>query len=350
MLRTLLNVLLVGLPVALLGERLGWAPAVVFGASGLAIVPLAMWLGRATEELALRAGSALGALLNATFGNATEIIIALIAVHAGLLDIVKGSLAGSVISNLLFVLGLALLAAGVRVKHPSFNRTAASAAGSAMTLAVIGLLLPAAFSLTLHPANPAAEERLSLVVAGFLMIGYVLGLLFTLVTHAHLFAVEAAAETGASWSPRRALAVLVSVTTAIALMSEVLVNSVNGVTQELGWSQLFIGVIFIPLIGNAAEQMTAVVVAAKGKMDLSLGIALGSSQQVALLVAPLIVFASIPLGHPMDLLFRPIELLAIVVAVAIAGLITLDGESNWFEGAQLLIAYGIIAAALFLYR
>jgi Ca2+/H+ antiporter len=229
----------------LLGDALGWAPAVVFGASGLAIVPLAMWLGRATEELALRTGSALGALLNATFGNAIEIIIALIAVHAGLIDVVKGSLAGSVISNLL---------------------------------------------------------------------------------------------------------VLLVATVAIAVMSEILVNSVNGGTQELGWSQLFIGVIFIPIIGNAAEQMTAVIVAAKGKMNLSIGIALGSSQQVALLVAPLIVFASIPLGHPMDLLFRPIELLALVVAVAIAGLITQDGESNWFEGAQLLIAYRIIAAALFLYR
>lgn len=178
----------------------------------------------------------------------------------------------------------------------------------------------------------------------------VLGLLFTLVTHAHLLAVEAAAEAGARWSIRRAPVVLASATASIALIGEVLVYSVNGVTQELGWSQLLIGVIFIPLIGNAAEQMTAVVVAANGKMDLSLGIALGSSQQVALLVAPLVVFASIPLGHPMDLLFRPIELLAIMVAVAIAGLINLDGESNWFEGAQLLIAYGIIATALFLFR
>ena len=350
MVRTLLNVLLVGVPIAVLGRALGWAPAVVFGASGLAIVPLAMWLGRATEELALRAGAALGALLNATFGNATEIIIALIAVHAGLVDVVKGSLAGSVISNLLFVLGLALLTAGIRDKHPAFNRTAASAAGSAMALAVIGLALPAAFGLTMHPTNPAAEERLSLVVAGFLVAGYLLGLLFTLVTHAHLFAAEAAAASGPRWSAGRALAALVAATAAIAAMSEVLVGSVTGVTQQPGWSPLFIGAVFLPLIGNAAEQLTAVMVAAKGKMDLSIGIAMGSSQQVALLVAPLIVFASIPLGHPMDLLFLPMELLAIIVAVAIAGWITLDGESNWFEGAQLLIAYGIIAVAFFLYR
>lgn len=347
--RSWINLLLLFLPVALAAALLGWPPAVVFVVSGLAIVPLAAWLGKATEELAARSGASLGALLNATFGNATELIIALVAVRAGLNEVVKASLAGSIIGNILFVLGLAFVVGGARRDYQRFNRTAASGAASAMLLAVLGLLLPTAFGLTLPRPSSRAVEAFSIFVAGMLVLGYLLHLLFSLRTHAYLYAVDAAAQSGALWSARRALLALALATAGIALMSETLVSSVQGVTRDLGWSASFIGVILVPIIGNAAEHTSAVSVAAKDRMDLSLGIALGSSMQIALLVAPLLVLLSIPLGHPMNLLFAPLELIALIAAVTIVTFVTSDGESNWFEGALLLIAYGILSGAFFLH-
>ncbi len=347
--RSPLNLLLLLVPVAVVARVQEWSPSLVFGLSALAIVPLASWLGKATEELAARTSAGIGALLNATFGNATELIIALFAVSAGLVDVVKASLAGSIIGNILFVLGLAMVVGGAGREKQLFNRTAASTAASAMTLAVIGLGVPAAFAAAFPQTDRAAPEPLSLYVSVLLIVGYVLSLLFSLHTNAHLYVGHVTEDRGALWSVGQSLGVLAASTIGIAVMSETLVHSVEGATRTLGWSELFIGVMLIPIIGNAAEHLTAVVVARKNQMDLSLGIAMGSSTQIALLVAPFLVFASIPLGHPMDLIFSPVELVAIAASVAIASLVTLDGESHWFEGAQLLIAYGIIGGALFFY-
>jgi Ca2+:H+ antiporter len=351
--RNPLNLLLLLVPIALIGRVLGWPAALLFGLSGLAIVPLAKWMGNATEELALHIGPGAGGLLNATFGNATELIIAIFALRAGLIDVVKASITGSIVGNLLFVLGLAVLLGGFKHTRQTFNQTAASTGASQLTLAVIGLIIPAAFYFT-YTAGGASqrefrEQEVSVVVAGLLMLTYALGLLFSLRTHPHLFAGESehGEHEAPAWSIRTATFVLLAATVGVAVMSELLVHSLDDAVASLGWSELFVGVIIIPIIGNAAEHLTAVTVAMKDKMDLSLGIAVGSSTQIALFVAPLLVFISLLFTQHMNLLFTPFELVVIVSAVLIANLIALDGESNWYEGAQLLAAYAIAAIAFF---
>jgi Ca2+:H+ antiporter len=349
--RNPLNLLLVFFIVALVARLLPDAPPlIVFTASGLAIIPLAKWMGTATEELAARVGPGIGGLLNASFGNATELIIALFALRAGLIEVVKASITGSIIGNILFVLGLAVLLGGLKREKQLFNRTAAGVAASQLTLATIALFVPATFAATIGGPPGGREMVESEIVAGLLILSYVLSLVFSLRTHPHLYATEVEAAHGAVWSNRRSIGVLALATVGVAVMAETLVHSVEGVTRSLGWSELFVGIVVIPIIGNAAEHLTAVVVAMKDKMDLSLGIAVGSSTQIALLIAPLLVFASLPLGHPMNLLFTPLELVAIASAVGIANVISLDGESNWFEGVQLLVTYAIIAVAFFVYH
>ncbi len=352
--RNPLNLLLVLIPVAILGRILHWPALAVFVISGLAIVPLAKWMGTATEELSFHVGPGLGGLLNATFGNATELIIAIFALRAGLIDVVKASITGSIIGNLLFVLGLSLFLGGLRREKQEFNRTAASASASQLTLAVIGLIIPAAFYYTLRTPDFARrdvlEENLSLVVAGLLIVSYVLGLVFSLRTHKHLYSGEdEEAMHGAVWSVRTGVIVLLAATLGVAVMSETLVHSLEDAVHVLGWSELFVGVILIPVIGNAAEHLTAVTVAMKNKMDLSLGIAIGSSTQIALFVAPALVFISLLFGDHMNLFFAPFELVIIGLAVMIVNLISNDGESNWYEGVQLLLAYSIAGIAFFLH-
>jgi Ca2+:H+ antiporter len=352
--RNPLNLLLLLIPLALLARFLHWPPLVVFGASGLAIVPLAKWMGTATEELTFHVGPGIGGLLNATFGNAAELIIAFFALRAGLVEVVKASITGSIIGNILFVLGLALLLGGLRREKQQFNRTAAGVNASQLTLAVIGLTIPAVFYFTLGGRVPEdrrdfLEFELSLIVAGLLILSYVLGLVFSLRTHKHLYSGEdEEAMHGAAWSVRTSLLVLVAATTGVALMSETLVHSLEDATAQLGWSELFIGVILIPVIGNAAEHLTAVTVAMKDKMDLSLGIAIGSSTQIALFVAPVLVFLSLTAPEHLNLLFTSFELAVIGLAVLIVNIISADGESNWYEGVQLLIAYAVVAVAFFL--
>ncbi len=353
--RNQLNLLLLLIPLALLARWLHWPPLVVFAASGLAIVPLAKWMGTATEELAVHVGPGIGGLLNATFGNAAELIIAFFALRAGLVEVVKASITGSIIGNILFVLGLALLLGGLRRDRQQFNRTAAGVNAAQLTLAVIGLTIPAVFYYTLG-TNRVAEERreflefeLSLIVAGLLILSYVLGLVFSLRTHKHLYSGEdEEAMHGAVWSVRTSMIVLVAATAGVALMSETLVHSLEDATAQLGWSELFIGVILIPVIGNAAEHLTAVTVAMKDKMDLSLGIAIGSSTQIALFVAPVLVFLSLFTPEHLNLLFTSFELAVIALAILIVNIISIDGESNWYEGVQLLVAYAITAVAFFL--
>lgn len=347
-----LNWLLLLVPITIAGRVLHWPGTVIFALSGLAIVPLAKWMGAATEELAARVGPGIGGLLNASFGNATELIIAGFALQAGLVDVVKASITGSIIGNILFVLGLALLLGGIGREKQVFNRTAASTSGAQLALAVTGLVIPAAFYYTLQTSNVQTrlnlETSVSVAVAAVLTLSYLLGLLFSLRTHKHLYVGEGAeAAHPATWSVGRGAIVLLASTIGIAVMSETLVSSLEEAAHVLGWSQLFMGVILIPIVGNAAEHVTAVAVATKNKMDLSLGIAVGSSTQIALFVAPLLVFLGLIMGQPMNLLLSPFELILLGLSVIIVNIIALDGESNWLEGAQLLSAYGIAAIALF---
>jgi Ca2+:H+ antiporter len=353
-LRNPLNVLLLLIPLALVARLLGWPPLAIFALSGLAIVPLAKWMGTATEELAVHVGPGAGGLLNATFGNATELIIAIFALQAGLVEVVKASITGSIIGNLLVVFGLSALLGGRGREKQTFNRTAASTGTVQLTLASLGLLIPAGFFYTLHTADPARRsvlgERVSLVVAGLLILSYLLGLLFSLRTHRHLYSGEdEVAAHGAVWSVGQGVGVLLAATVGVAVMSETLVASLEDAVHVLGWSELFVGVILVPLIGNAAEHLTAVTVAIKDKMDLSLGIAVGSSTQVALFVSPFLVLISLLFSTRMDLLFSPFELIVLGLSILIVNLIALDGETNWYEGALLLISYGIIGTAFFLH-
>ncbi len=340
--------LLVFVPVAGL---LGWgvhAPAAwVFVTSALAIVPLSAVLGKATDEMAAHAGATVGGLLTATLGNAAELIITVLALRAGLIELVKASITGSIIGNLLFVLGAALFAGGVVRRTLSFNVQSAGVAASMMTLSVAALVIPAVLFLT-HPHHPIEREELSLAVAAVLILSYGASLLFTLRTHAGLVAAGGEDE-WPRWSVRRAGLALLLATAGIALMSELLVGATEAAASSLGLSQMFVGIIVVPIVGNAAEHASAVWMALRGKIDLAFGIAIGSSTQVALFVAPVLVFVALALGRRMDFVFTPLEVVAVAAAAAIVNVIARDGESNWFEGAQLLAVYLILAAAFFFY-
>jgi Ca2+:H+ antiporter len=340
--------LLIALPVSWALALFHGPPLAVFLVSGLGVIPLAAEMGAATEALARRAGAAVGGLLNATFGNAAELILAIVALRAGLLDLVKASLTGSILGNLLLILGLSLVAGGLKRPALTFNRTAAGMSGAMLLLAVVGLVIPALFASTHPAATQATTIHLSEGVAVVLGATYVAGLVFSLVTHRGLFGV---AEHGGGGGPgdrrgsRPAIAMLAGATALVALQSEILVHATEQVVMQLGWSEIFLGLMIIPLIGNAAEHATAVVAARKGDTDLALTIALGSSTQIALFVAPLLVLVGVLLGQPMHLVFTSFEVVALGLAALIVTVIALDGESHWFEGAQLLAVYAILAIA-----
>lgn len=346
-----LDLLLVFVPVALLMEYALDAGAVaVFGASALGIVPLAGLMGRATERLAERLGEGVGGLLNATFGNAAELIIAGLALRAGLFDLVKASITGSIIGNVLLVFGLSALVGGYGRETQRFNRTAASVGSTLLVLSAVGLVVPAIFH-SLARGRAANELGVSLEIALVLMVTYVLSLWFTLRTHRHLYsggvAHEPVDEAGAG-STRRALLLLLGATVGVALMAELLVGAAEVTAHALGWSEVFVGVILVAIIGNAAEHSTAILMARKDRMDAAVNIAVGSSIQVALFVAPLLVFLSYFVApRPMDLLFTPLEVVAVALSVAVIALIAHDGESNWMEGVQLLAVYVILGIAFF---
>lgn len=346
--------LLLFIPLSVAAEFLHWSPLAIFVTAGLGIVPLAAWMGTATEEIAVVAGPTLGGLLNATFGNATELIIAIIALRAGLVDVVKASLTGSIIGNLLLVLGLAMLLGGVRFKEQSFQPDAARMNASAMNLAVIAILLPTAAQYTSKGMAAGAIQNLSVAVAIVLILVYALSLLFSMRTHSYLYDVgtaefEEQEEEESHEKPNLVLwiGVLLVATILVAVESELLVGSLEEATSSLGLSELFTGVILLPIIGNAAEHATAVTVAMKNKMDLSLSVAMGSSLQIALFVAPLLVLIGWIIGQPMDLNFQPFDLVAVAVAVLITNSISSDGKSNWLEGTLLLAAYVILSLAFY---
>jgi len=317
----------------------------IFLSACLSVLPLAGWMGRATEHLAERTGEGIGGLLNATFGNAAEMIIALMALRKGLYDVVKASLTGSIIGNILLVMGLACVAGGWKYPIQRFNVTGARMQATMLTLAVVALVVPAAFH-SLGGKQVVYEADLSLEISVVLLITYGLSLFFSLRTHKQLFTGSPEAEevSEPGWPLKKSIGVLTVATALIAWMSEILVGSVEQAAHALGMTSVFVGVIVVAIIGNAAEHSTAILVAMKNRMDLSIGIAVGSSIQIALFVAPLLVVLSHFMGpRPMDLVFTPAEVMATGLAVVITGQISRDGESNWFEGVQLLAVYVILA-------
>jgi Ca2+:H+ antiporter len=343
--------LLLFIPAALIVHAFHAPAPWVFATSAAAIVPLAAYMGRATEHLAGRIGSGIGGLLNATFGNAAELIIALMALRAGLYDVVKASITGSIIGNILLVLGLAVLCGGIKFKRQTFNRTSAGIGATLLVLSAIGLVVPAIFHHIVHGTEAARERQMSLEIAIVLFSLYMASLFFSLKTHRHLYTGEPMGEGhavhGESWSVRKSVIVLALATGGVAVMSESLVGAVEATAQALGFTEVFVGVILVAIIGNAAEHSTAVLMAMKNQMDLAVNIAIGSSIQVALFVAPVLVFASYAIGRPMDLVFSTFEVLAVTIAAGVATLVALDGESNWMEGAQLLGVYAILGLAFY---
>jgi Ca2+:H+ antiporter len=346
------------IPVAV-GLELAGAPAtVVFAASALGIIPTAALMGRATEELAARSGPGIGGLLNVTFGNAPELIIALFALGKGLQEVVKASIVGSIIGNILLVLGAAMLAGGIGREKQFFSRTGAGVQTSMLMLAAAALLMPAIFELVEgqglpQPGEEAVHyggtvEHLSLAVAIVLGVTYVIGLFFSLKTHRDIFNPEYGDEDSWGWSARTSVLALAIAGVLVGVMSEVLVGSITEASHSVGLSEFFIGAIVVAIVGNAAEHWVAVLVALKDKMDLSVNIAIGSSAQVALFVAPVLVLASFFIGpYPLALVFNGFELGAILIAILIANYVTQDGESTWFEGVQLLAVYLVFGLAFY---
>jgi Ca2+:H+ antiporter len=341
--------LLLAVPLSVLLKEVFHSGALaVFITACVGVLPLAAYMGEATEHLAHRSGPTIGGLLNATFGNAAELIISIVALRAGLVGLVKASITGSILGNLLLILGLSLVVGGIGRDRLKFNRASAGMGAGMLSLAVVALVLPALFH-AFHPESAArlSELRMSEAVALILLVTYGLSLLFTLKTHRCLFWSESAPMQGPVWSGKKAALVLALATVGVAIESELLVHAATEATRSLGLTQTFLGLIIVPIIGNAAEHATAVVVARKGQMDLALQIASGSSTQVALLVAPILVFAGVLLGQDMNLVFTPFEVLTLGMATGVIAIITLDGESHWFEGVQLLAVYGMVAVGAF---
>src|SRR3989304_4453865 len=347
-----LSLMLVFIPISIILEIFHANHVWIFVASALAIIPLAGLMGKATEHLSHSLGAGPGGLLNATFGNAAELIIALMAMQKGMYDMVKASIAGSIIGNILLVMGLSVIVGGVKFKKQTFNRTAAGMGATLLTLSAIGLVVPAIFHFVVGSAYVEQEKELSLEIAIVLFVTYILSLVFTLRTHKNLYAskttqLEDEALSVSGWSKRKSGLVLLAATGIIAVMSEFLVGSVQHTAAALGLTDIFVGVIVVAIIGNAAEHSTALLVAAKNQMDLAINIAVGSSIQIALFVAPVLVFASHAFGRPMNLLFSTFEVVSIALAVGIVSIISMDGESNWMEGVQLVAVYIILAIAFY---
>ncbi|MEX0727728.1 MAG: calcium/proton exchanger [Planctomycetaceae bacterium] len=355
-----LNVLLVLIPIAVVIDFQEGPALWIFMISAAAIVPLAGLMGKSTEMLAEKMGPAIGGLLNASFGNAAELIIAFFALREGLVDVVKASITGSILGNVLLVMGASFFAGGLKFQRQRFNPTAAGMAATLLALAAIGLLVPAIFHAHLfvhHHEDAALERELSVEISVVLFTSYLLMLLFSLKTHKHLYhATDEKPEEQhvqfsdlqGHWSTRTSLIVLISATCGVAWMSELLVGAIEQASEQMGWSEMFVGVVVVAIVGNAAEHSTAILVAMKNHMELSFQIAIGSGLQIALFVAPVLVFISqLPGFPPLDLRFSMLEVLAVGVSVLVVGLVAVDGESNWMEGLLLLAVYVILAMAFY---
>jgi Ca2+:H+ antiporter len=348
------------IPIAIAFERAHAAPALVFAAAAAGVIPTAALMGRATEELARRSGPGIGGLLNVTFGNAPELIIALFALNAGLQEVVKASLIGSILGNILLVLGAAMLVGGLKRSHQTFNPTAAGVQSSMLLLAAVALVMPTIYQLVAGEGLPRVGEervdfgsdleRMSLLVAFILLGSYAAGLYFSLKSHRSLFnpTSEAEEHLDEPWSVRRAVLMLAGAGAAVGVMSEILVGSIGEASAAIGLSQFFVGLIVVAIVGNAAEHWVAIYFAMRDKMDLSVNIAIGSSAQIALFVAPVLVLLSFLIGpNPMALVFNGFELGAVLLAILIAIHVTHDGESTWYEGFQLLATYAVLGVVFF---
>ncbi len=353
----LLSAMLVFVPLSLLAKGLDHDPLLVFVVSGLAIVPLAAMIAHATENIAGSVGSSVGGLLNATFGNATEMVIAIVALSEGLVDVVKASISGTVIANLLLALGAGMLLGGCKHPEQEFRPRVARINASSLTLGLAVLMTPTAIHYTSTGLKPLTIDHFSLVASALLLAFYLLSLVFSMKTHRHLYelaldhgkgaAAEQAGETGPKPPIARQVGILLGASVVLVFVSEVLVASLETAIKTLGFTQLFTGVILIPLFGGVVEYIAVISFARKNKMDLAVSVAMGSSLQIALFVAPVLVFAGQLMGQPMNLEFEPFELMAVAMAVLVTNSISSDGRSNWLEGVLLLVTYSVVAAAFY---
>ena len=351
------DVLLIFIPISAFLYLGAFPPLYIFASSVLALIALSAKLGEATEEIAKHVGENVGAMLNATFGNATELIIALIAIKEGLFEVVKASITGSIIGNMLFVLGASLLLGGIKYKQMKFNSHAAGMNASMLLIAVFALMIPSIFfnvggmigangiTTPIHKEN---LEALSIGISVLVILVYLLSLVFSFKTHSYLFRTKEEAGVEKKWSKEVSVAVLVIATVLIAGMAEIFISSIEPIIHEFNLPEIFVGAIIIAIVGNAAEHMTAVTFALKNKIDMSISITVGSSIQIAMFIAPLLVLVSAWIGKPMDLAFNIFEVLAVFGSVLVVNELTSDGETNWFEGAQLLVVYLILAVMFFL--
>lgn len=346
--RIFLVLLVVALPAAIISNFV-IGGTTTFILCGVALIPLARMMGEATEVISHKLGAGLGGLMNASFGNAAELIIAFAALRQGHIDVVKASITGSILGNILLVLGMSVLAGGLKYRVQKFNTTAAMSGASLLFLALVSLVIPDLF----HVVQPEQAARvllpMSIAISGVLLFIYALSLVFSLKTHAHLYAGEDDGEvhTGPEWSTKKAIAVLVAATVGVVVVAEFLVHAIEPAIESFGFTHTFIGVVVIAIIGNAAEHSTAILMALKNKMDLAFNIAFESSKQVAMFVAPVLVLLSLAVGHPMTLEFTHMEVAGIGIGIGAAFLIAVDGESNWLEGVMLLGVYVILGVAFF---
>ena len=344
----ILKFMLLFVPISFIGKFLNFSPTIMFILAALSIIPLAGIMGEGTEEISFYTGPKIGGFLNATFGNATELIISFFALKSGLFEVVKSSIAGSIIGNILLVLGASMFIGGLKHKTQNFNINVVETTSSMLLFSLIGLCVPAFFTHTIN-ANllNTRYEGLSLVVAIVMFILYILSLIFSFFTHKDLYATTTEEGHESKWSLKKSITILIIATVIIAIESEFLVGGIEDITSKLGLSEFFVGIILIPIIGNAAEHSTAITMALKNKMDVAIEIALGSSLQIILFVAPVLIFLSL-LFTPMSIIFNPFELVSLIASVIIANKVASDGQSNWLEGAQLMAVYFIIAAGFFI--
>jgi Ca2+:H+ antiporter len=348
-----LSILLIMLPLAIFARWANWSDLWIFTFSALGVIPMAGYIGEATEALAEHTGPRIGGLLNATLGNAAELIITLVAIRAGLLELVKASITGSILGNLLLVMGMSFVLGGWKHGIQTFDRRQSANHAILLTLSVLALAIPSIFSHSIGPETSPEVEALSLGVSVVMIVLYVLGIVYTLRDISNREKSPLSIETveiehKSGWSIRTAIIVLALATLGVVILSEILVGAVEGVVQGLGLSEFFLGIILIPIVGNVAEHLVSVQVAMRNRMELSVEIAISSSLQIALFVAPLLVFLSLLMGNPLTLVFNTFELLALGAGVLIAALVSVDGESNWLEGATLLAVYLILGIAFFL--
>lgn len=348
-----LSILLLAFPLAIIARASAWSPTLVFLFAAVGVIPMAGYIGEATEALAEHTGPKIGGLLNATLGNAAELIITLVAIRAGLLDLVKASITGSILGNLLLVMGASMVFGGLRHGIQNFDRRQSGNHSILLILSVLALVIPSFFSRSIGPETSLQVEEFSIGVAVVMIVLYGLGVFYSLRSTSAKAApplsygpVKTVAK--GAWSIRTAVIVLALATLGVVVLSELLVGAVESVVSGVGLSEFFMGIILIPIIGNVAEHLVAVQAANRNDMELSVEIAISSSLQIALFVAPLLVFISLLMGHPLTLVFNAFELSALGAGVLVAALVSIDGESNWLEGASLLSVYIILGIAFFL--